>query len=89
MRQLTIILFTFFAMTSCVSVQIPKSMQEQINRIEIKVDSNTVNIEKNYQSFLKILQNATNPNNTYKPLSDDDLIKLLNSPIINRKGTKN
>lgn len=89
MTKLTIILFTFFAMTSCISVQIPKSMHEQMNRIEQKVDTNTVNIQKNYQTFIKILQNATNPNHTYKPLSDDDLIKLLNGTTINGTGTKN
>lgn len=89
MTKLTIILFIFFAMTSCISVQIPKSLQEQMSRIEQKVDTNTVNVQKNYQSFLKILQNATNPNNTYKPITDDELIKLLNGPIINGKGTKN
>jgi hypothetical protein len=85
----SIIIILFFALSSCVRVQIPVSMQQQINRIEQKVDTNTVSIQKNYKSFIKILQNATNPNNNYKPLSNDELLKLLNSPNIDGKGTKN
>lgn len=59
----SIIILTFFAVTSCVRVQIPASLQEQMNRIEQGLYTNTKVISQsqtqiselngNFQTILK------------------------------------
>lgn len=85
MKKLLIPLL-FFAVTSCISVQIPKSLQEQMSRIEQKVDTNTkvisqtstqiTEINENYQTILKGIVSIPSDTINYDILTNEQL-KLL------------
>ena len=81
-----LIITLFFSVTSCVSVQIPKSMQEQMNRIEQGLITNTKvisqsqtqisKLDESYKIILKGIVKPSNVSTNYDNLTTEQLDSL-------------